>query len=264
VSNDLTTPTADNAITTNNPMHEMVQRKRENFSKKVSRMFGLSLDIWNNIMVFALGIAAVAAIIVGISTFVIIKMQKAEAIASEAAFDEYKFGVAAQVAEAKKEGIEAGKTAGNALVRAAELEKEAASARLETEKLKQVVAWRTLSPSEAAALESNLAAHPGSVNLRYTDGDPEALFLAIQISDILAKAKWHVAPGAVKLSNAIFFGYGLPDANGTDAQTLRAAFEAAKLPFSAGSIPQAAISFSISTIGNAPILMVGSRKPALP
>jgi hypothetical protein len=96
------------------------------------------------------------------------------------------------------------------------------------------------------------------------DGDPEALFLAIQISQILSKAHWKVAPGAVKPDNAIVFGIGLPDVAGVDVQTLRVAFSAAKVPFSTNALPPAGVSFSISTIEGAPILMIGSKKPALP
>jgi hypothetical protein len=45
-------------------------------SKGVRRMFGLDLDAWNALMVSFLGIAAVAAVVVGVSTAVIIKLQK--------------------------------------------------------------------------------------------------------------------------------------------------------------------------------------------
>ena len=96
------------------------------------------------------------------------------------------------------------------------------------------------------------------------DGDPEALFLAIQISHILSKAKWKVAPGAVKPDNAIVFGIGLPDVTGVDAQTLRGAFLAAKVPFASDALPPIGVSFSISTIQGAPTLMIGSKRPALP
>lgn len=50
------------------------------------------------------------------------------------------------------------------------LEKEAADAQLETERLKQVVAWRSIPPGNASELGKVLVAKPGSVNLRYTDG----------------------------------------------------------------------------------------------
>jgi hypothetical protein len=245
-------------------MHETEQIDNTNFSSKVRRMFGLGLDSWNNLVVVFLAIGAIAAVFVGISTYAVVRLQRAEAKDANDAFELYKLGVAAQVADAKKEGIEAGKAAGDALVRAAELENEAANARLETEKIKKVVAWRVLPPEEGSKLEQVLSTKPGSVDLRYTDGDPEALFLAIQISQILTKAKWQIAPGAVKLSNAIVFGINLPDANGIDAQTLRGAFSTAKIPFSTNALPSAGISFSISTIAGAPTLMVGSKSPTLP
>jgi hypothetical protein len=74
------------------------------------------------------------------------------------------------------------------------------------------------------------------VNLRYIDGDPEALFLAIQISQILSKAKWRVAPGAIKPNNSIVFGIALPDSSAGDAQTLRQAFSASKIAYSTENI----------------------------
>lgn len=143
-------------------------------------------------------------------------------------------------------------------------QERAAQAELESEKLKQVVAWRVISPESGAELERILSAKPGAVNLRYTDGDPEALFLAIQISKILGKAKWKVAPGSEKFANAIQFGIALPDSAGEDAKTLRSAFVAAKISFSTNPLPPAGASFSVSTIPGAPTLMVGSRAPALP
>jgi hypothetical protein len=147
--------------------------------------------------------------------------------------------------------------------RAAELEIEAALARLETEKIKEVVAWRTIPPGSVSDLENVLAAKPGSVNLRYTDGDPEALFLAVQISRILAKANWQIAPGSLKPPNTLIIGIVLPDATGVDAQTLRSAFSAAKIPFSTTPLPTAGgtVSFSVTTIPGAPMLMVGSKAP---
>src|SRR5258706_661126 len=149
-------------------------------------------------------------------------------------------------------------------VRAAELEKEAAAARLETEKLKAVVAWRTVSATQNADMERLLSAKPGSVNLRWTDGDPEALFLAIQISQILQRAHWNVAPGSFKPANGIMFGFVLPPVAGDDAQTLRDALTAAKVPFSAVPFSQDGASFNVSTIPGAPFLMAGSRMPVVP
>jgi hypothetical protein len=232
-----------------------------NFSKGVRRMLGLSLDTWNNIMLSSLGIAAVAAAIVGISTYAVVQLQKQDSLEAKIEFDAYKLTVDGQVSDARKEGIRAGETAGNAILRAAELEKDAANVRLETEKIKSVVAWRTISPDIASKLEAVLITRPGSVNLRYTDGDPEALFLAIQISRILAKSNWKIAPGSIKPTNGILFGITIPDSTEIDSKTLMEAFSAADLPHSHDQIPPSGVSFNISTIPGAPILMIGSRPP---
>jgi hypothetical protein len=180
------------------------------------------------------------------------------------AFETYKLTVEGQVADAKREGIEAGKIAGNAVVRAAGLEKEAWAAKLETEKLKQVVVWRTLSPENAAELLKSLSAHPGSVNLRYTSGDPESLFFAIQLSKTLHEANWQVAPGSEN-SNLITFGVSLPGASSPDMDALRGAFSAAKIPFATETPPNtgSSVGFNIATIAGAPTLMVGSKPPPI-
>ena len=112
-------------------------------------------------MVVFLGLGALAALIVVVSTFIIIRLQKLEAVDANLALEQYKLGVAAQVAAANEAGIEAGKMAGNAVLRAAELEKEAANARLETEKIKEVVAWRALPPTVASELRKNLVGQTG-------------------------------------------------------------------------------------------------------
>lgn len=163
---------------------------------------------------------------------------------------------------ARAEEAKAASSAADA--KAAELEKDAALARLETEKIKEAVAWRVINPVSASKLERVLSANPGSVNLRYMDGDPEALFLAIQVSKILSKSHWRIAPGAVKPGNAIVFGICLPDLNGNDAKTLRNAFSTARIPFATDALPQSGVMFSMSRIQGAPTLMIGSKAPALP
>jgi hypothetical protein len=239
----------------------MVEIENTTLSKGVRRVFGLDLHSWEQLMLWSLGAAALAAVLVVVTTTSVIHLQRVEAADAMREFDLYKLGVEAKVADAKKEGIKAGETAGNAVLRAAELEKEAANARLLTEQIKAVVAWRTLTPQMASHLEKVLLAKPGAVNLRWMDGDPEALFLAIQISQILRKAKWQIAPGALKPANVIIFEISLPDSNSSDAGTLREAFTAAAIPFSTAPIPVAGAGFNISTIPGAPMLMVGSRPP---
>ena len=151
------------------------------------------------------------------------------------------------------------------MLRAATLEKEAADARLETERIKEVVAWRVLSPTVSLELQRALAANPGSVNLKYTDGDPEALFLAIQLSRILSAAHWNVGFGAFQLRGTIVFGLDLPPDSSADAKTLRDAFQMVHIQFGSEPLPPTgSIGFMDSTIPGAPTLSVGSKPRPLP
>lgn len=114
-------------------------------SKDVRRMLGLSLHGWENTMVLSLIIAGFFALVVGAATWAVVRLTRLELVDSKKAFDAYKLTVESNVADAKKEGIAAGKTAGNALVRAAELEKESAALKL------------GLADANARALEAQLA-----------------------------------------------------------------------------------------------------------
>ena len=214
-------------------------------------------------MVVSLVLAALVAGMVGVSTFVVVRLQRQELAHSKKEFEEYKLEAERHVADAKKEGIEAGRTASDALLRAAQLEKEAADVRLESEKLKAVVEWRTLSDSQAKALLAQLSIKPGALNLRWTNGDPEAFFLASQIAKILEQAKWNFAPGAALLSNQLIVGVSIPPSENPDADSLRNAFAAAHIEYSK-EVPRFAAMFNVSIIPNAPVLMIGSRPQVFP
>jgi hypothetical protein len=220
----------------------MPETENTSFSKRLRRMLGLSLHAWENVMLIFLGVAAIAAVFVGISTYAVVRLQKVEAEDARKDLEEYKLDAGQKIAEANARAEEA---------------------QLETEKIKKSVSWRVIPPDSALELEKVLSAKPGAVNLRFVDGDPEALYLATQISQILTKAHWQIATGAVKFSNAIVFGISLPDASGAAATTLRDAFSAAKEPFSTAALPEG-IGFLISTIAGAPRLVIGSKRPALP
>jgi hypothetical protein len=123
----------------------------------------------------------------------------------------------------------------------AEARAETERAKLEQERIKAALAWRTLTPEMTAKLTENLSKSPSNVNIRYTDGDPEALFLAIQFANILQKAKWQTGLGALKIQNTLLFGIWIPG-NGAPTQTLRDSFAAALVPFSAETLPPTGIS----------------------
>jgi hypothetical protein len=111
-------------------MDEMAQIERTAFSRKERRLFGFDLHSWEQVMLVSLGFAALAAVFVVVATTAVVKLQKKEADDADKALNAYKLTVEDKVADAKTEGIKAGATAGNAMLRAAELEKESAALKL--------------------------------------------------------------------------------------------------------------------------------------
>jgi hypothetical protein len=89
-------------------------------SMKARQMFGLSLDSWNAIYVWSLGIGAVAAGAVVIATFIVIKLQKLEAIDAAAEFAKYKLETEQKIAEANTRATEANARANEAELKLAE------------------------------------------------------------------------------------------------------------------------------------------------
>lgn len=232
-----------------------------------SLVMGRSGEWWDFFVVVALSLAALTALAIVVSTAGSVLVHKKEAEEAKNALALYKTQAATEIAGAAKAASDAaaaaynaGAQAGEANLKAAELEKQAASAKLETERLKQVLQWRSISEPAGTALKAALINSPGAVNLRWMDGDPEALYLAIQISKILSEAKWQVAPGALKPANSIFFGIGI-SSDGEDGPKLKSAFNSAQIPFSTDAVSTAGVSFNISTIPGAPMLMIGSKPP---
>ena len=137
-------------------------------------MWGMGLDSWNNVLVLSLSIAAAAAIIVGISTFIVIQLQKQEAIDAKDEFDRYK--------------IEAGKQIAGADARAAEANKQAAQANLELARLKMP---RILNGEQQTRIADKLATFGRKqFDVALLPGDPDASALMPMIEGALAQARW--------------------------------------------------------------------------
>jgi hypothetical protein len=85
-------------------------------------MFGLGLDSWNTVTVWALVITALAACALGLAQFVVTKLQKLEAIDAAAAFERYKLETEQKIAEANVRATEANARATEANARANESE----------------------------------------------------------------------------------------------------------------------------------------------
>lgn len=178
---------------------------------------GLEGGTWDALLIWALAIAALAAAAVVATTTGSIVTHKRETEAAERSLDRYKTTVDGRIADARTEGLAAGRTAGDALVRAAQaneraaaLEKDAAQARereaqarVEQEKLRAsnlslqqqiarvqgAVASRRLSRDRGAAMIEVLRSVPRPVPVRIQfPGDAEAAQYASDIGHALTDA----------------------------------------------------------------------------
>jgi hypothetical protein len=86
--------------TTRSTTHEAPMIENATFSNKVRRMLGFDLDFWNNVLVASSIFGALAAAAVGVSTYVVIRLQKAAELAAEDELERYKVDAGRKIAEA--------------------------------------------------------------------------------------------------------------------------------------------------------------------
>jgi len=129
-------------------------------------MLGMGLDGWNVLMVSSLGLGALAAFALVVSTVAIIKLQKASEIETRAEFDKYKLDAGKEIAGANE---------------------RTAKAELALEKLK---APRFLTPEQQTFLESRLQPFKGQpYTLGVATGDEPMEFLCL-LDRVLQLAGW--------------------------------------------------------------------------
>jgi hypothetical protein len=169
------------------------------FSTRVRRMLGVSLHGWENLMVGSLAFAALVAAVVGVSTWAVVKLQRAEIVASQQEFAAYKLETGKKISEANS---------------VAEIAKQKAeSERLERIKLEAQFAWRRITDEQQASIIAELSKHSDqSVFVVWISGDPEATLLSWQLISIFQKAYWRaggegrVYPNSI-LSNVVLDGH---------------------------------------------------------
>ena len=164
-------------------------------------------------------------------------------------------------AEEAKAGVAiATENAAKANERAASLERDAAHAKLETERLKAQLAWRMLPQNLENSLKNTLSKHVGKINIQHVANDTEAQYFAIQLANIFGSAGWEVGLSSVSMSGVAIFGIWVPDTNSPSTQTVRNALIAIGIGFSTQALPVGGAGFSSgSTLTDAPILFIGSK-----
>lgn len=200
-------------------------RQSENTTTSVSErvMFGHNLVWWNEAMLISLGIAALCALAVAFTTTVVVKLQGQAETEARNALEAYKITVTGQVADAKKEGIAAGKAAGDALLRAATLEKEAQELKAANLALEAKIQPRRLTGNESQKLATALSKlSPRPIGIVSRILDPEGADFADDISDAFDKAHW----GAVRQRDWLMTNKGVAIAT-LDGTTIAPDLEAA-------------------------------------
>jgi hypothetical protein len=156
------------------------------FSNKVRRMLGLSLESWNTVMVAALALAAIAAAIVGVATYIVIRLQTAEDVATKREFEQYRIDAGRQIAETNAAAAEAN-------ARAAALEKETVELKLALDNAR----------AETLRLSNGVARHiTDAERLSFKTFLKDTQFRIIMISETTPEAKTYRNELADALHNA--------------------------------------------------------------
>jgi len=179
-------------------------------------MFGLDIEIWNNLIVVFGFVGAAFTIFAGGATYIAYQLQKMEAADASSALEKYKLETAGKVADAKAEGIRAGKAASEAQLKASEANERAAKAELELAKYR---AQRGLSPEAQKLVAAALKQFAGiKFDAALPMGDTETARLLATLEDALQAAGLIQIPWTSTLPNSQFlFRTGKPVAGNVGA-----------------------------------------------
>jgi len=217
------------------PMAEVIKIEKTPFSRKVRRsVFGIDLHGWEHLMLLALAATGLVAIAVALTTTSVVILQRHETAEAKRELEEYKITAESKVAEA-------GKSAGDALLRAADLEKQAEQLRKDTAEanaraveaqlaLERFKAPRTLSTEQQSAIAEKLKPWANMpVSFGVSDG-AETVSLLAQIRKVVVDAGW--SPTASQLGDIEINGAGLGYGIAVETQV---ALEAASGSIAAGA-----------------------------
>jgi hypothetical protein len=220
---------------------ETIKTEKIELSKTVSRVsiFGLELTSWEHLMLLSLGIAGLVAVAVFVTTASVVILQRRDNAQTKREYEEYKLTVDAKVAEAKREGIAAGKSAGDALVRAAALEKEAQELKAANLALEARIQPRRLTGENSRRLSEVLSsAPPAAVAVVSRLFDPEGVDFSDDLATAIGNGHWQTARyrSWTRSEKGVFIatveGTPLP----LSVAILRAALDAANVKYSVSTI----------------------------
>lgn len=191
--------------------------------------------------------------------------QLGKEVASVRSDADAKIGIAREEAKAVGDKAAADIAKANAEIETAR--RDAENARLEQERLKTQLAWRTIRPEQLQTLRTVLANARGTVFIEYAQNDPEAASFAAQLTQAFSNdpSRWRVGAGMVSYPTYAVFGLAIRgrDDNAT-LGLIRKAFTDAGVGF--GTDPPPNVS-TINRSGGAPqgnedaVIAIGSKRP---
>jgi hypothetical protein len=239
---------------------------------------------WDFWMLISVGAVALAGLSVLIFTAGSVIVHKREAASASAALERYELETAGKVADAKAEGIAAGRAAGDANLQAsnanerasqaderstkanertAALEKEAALANERTAEVMKAAAWRQLDDRQKAMISAALAQRKGRVRIMWIANGPESLGLATQIDELFNREHWEVALSANTYSFNLLWDIWIPASpDPSTTALLRNAFTGAGLRITPDKLPPTSMAIGGGGADSATIL-IGSKRPTL-
>lgn len=196
-------------------------------------LWGFSLHFWERVF---FGASLIAALAGGLSVFAafvagIVGYQVTDRWQKDA--DSRISAGQAETAKANENAAIANERAGSANERAAALEKDAARARLETQQLKEKLAWRELSEATARKLLQELSTHKGAVQVQYVANDPEAFAFALQLTRVFKEAGWKAGMFSLTHPSVLMVGFFVAPHGAKPEITnlVRSAFNASGIPY---------------------------------
>jgi hypothetical protein len=146
---------------------------------KARRVLGLDLNSWEQLMIWALGFAALAAVAVVVSTASVVVLQREETARTKNEFESYKLEAAKDIAGAEE--------------RAKIAEQRTAEANLRLEALRKSMLPRIFSFNDDAFRSALELILPAPVELLFDKDTSDAALLASRLYVIFLSEKWAVS-----------------------------------------------------------------------
>ena len=172
------------------PVAEMTQIENTTFSKKAGRMWGFDLHSWEQVMLWSLGAAALAAFAVTVSTTAVVLLQKEESEAARHELELYKLDAGKKISAAEAVGQAAQADIAKANAQIADSTARSKEAELKLEQLRERMKPREIKGERFLKLLEGRPKAP--VEVVFVRDDPECFRLAMQIRDWLKQAKWDI------------------------------------------------------------------------